>query len=280
VLTVQNVAGLAINNYLVVGIEGSEQAEMCKITAVTNETVTVDTLKLPHYADEPVTQYRYNARKFYGSTTAGGSYVELTGYGSPVLLSITDPQNTLLEYTGGEGYLYFKSTYWNTTSSEETNLVDATETLANESLRYCSLYQIRRQSGMLDNPFITEDILENYRRRAESEIDSTLSGHYVLPLTNASGNTEVPYIIENACMLLAAGYMDYREYGKDGEGVKWLGEARGLLKRLQASGGQTLIGIDKQPMQTLTLASGVQSYPNAVDNEDGPIQMFTTRQQF
>lgn len=277
VLNVVNSTGYAVNDYVVVGLEGSEIAELCEITAVAATTITVGVLALAHNIDDPVVKFRYNQRKFYGSLTATGSYTELTGYGSPVTIAVNDPQGTILEYTGGEGYLYFKSTYFNSHTSEESNIVDADTVLADESVRYCSLYAIRKQGGLTNNPYVTDGLIEVYRKRAESEVDSYLNARYILPLTNSTGSHEIPFLVENCTMLLAAGYMDYQELGKDGEGVKWLGEARGVLKRLQTPGGQQLLGSDKAEMQTKTLANGVQSYP---DNTDCDPPNFTMAQRF
>lgn len=279
VVTVANAADFATNDYVVIGYEGSEQAELVKVTATGTNTITIQTLNLGHNADEPVIKYRYNKRKFYGCTTATGSFSELTSNGSPVTINPGDTQGALLEYTTGEGYIYFKATYYNSTTTEESNITDAKAVLADESSRYCSIYAIKKQAGLLNNPFIIDGDVEVYRKRAENEINSYLISRYVLPLTNASGVAEVPYLIENICTLLAAGYMDYKEFGRDGEGVKWLGEARGLLNKLQ-DGTQTLIGTDNMEMASVDVLTGVQSYPDQVDNNNGPTQQFTMNQKF
>jgi phage gp36-like protein len=280
VVTLKNSLNFAVNDYVAIGTEGSESAELAKITAVSGQTVTLDLLKLPHYADEPIVKYRYNKRKFYGCATINGTYVDLASYGSPVTINVGDNLGTLLEYTGTEGYVYFKATYYNSTTTEETSTSDADPVYADDSLRYCSIYAIKKQAGLTNNPYITDGIIETYRKRAESEVDSYLNSHYTLPLVNSDGDNEVPFLIENCTTLLAAGYMDYQEFGKDGQGVKWLGEARSILKKLQNGGSIQLLGSNKQEMQEKELSSGVHSYPNEVNNTDGPIQMFTTRQKF
>ena len=263
-LSVYGNEGMAQNNYVVVGIEGTDTCEICQINAsvTAGTTIQVATLIFAHKQDEPVRIFRYNQRKFYGATTSTGSYTNLTSSGSPKTIQVNEPQGTMLEYTGNEGYTYFKSTYWNSTTSEETDINDSVAVLANESLRYCSLEVIRRQAGMMDNPFMTDGMLETYRTRAENEVNSSLISKYSLPLTRASDNIqEVPAILENATMLLAAGYMDYREYGKDGEGVKWLGEARGILKSIQ-EGRQHLIGTDMLEMNVVTDTVSISGYPD------------------
>lgn len=279
-ITLVNSNGFLVNDYVVVGLEGSELAEMCQVTNVTGQIVTVGTLVLNHKTDEPVTKYRYNKRKYYGSISSVGVFSELAGYGSPVQIQVDDPQGTILEYTGNEGYTYFKSTYYNTTTSEESNVSDADTVLADESTRYCSIYAIKKQAGLTNNPYVSDGEVETKRRRAENEVDSYLNARYILPLINSSGVAEIPFLVENCTMLLAAGYMDYQQFGKDGEGVKWLGEARSILKKLQTAGGQQLLGSDKQEMQTQVLSSTVSGFPNTVDNLNGPTQKFTMDQTF
>ena len=267
-------------DFIVIGREGSDTAELVQIESITDNTVTIATLVFAHKADEPVVKYRYNERKFYGCTTIDGTFSELVGDGSPKAITVNDPQGTLLEYTGGEGYLYFKATYYNSSSSEESNLPDATAVSGDESVRYCSIHAIKVQAGLTKNPYITDDIVETYRKRAENEVDSYLNARYILPLMNSQSVEEIPFMVENCATLLAAGYMDYQEYGGDGQGVKWLGQARGILTKLQTPGGQQLLGSDRQEMQTKVLSNGVQGYPNTVDNCNGPAQNFTMQQRF
>jgi len=282
VIPTENSDGILENDYIVVGPEGSDQAEICQVASVTEQSITVAVLRKKHFAYEPIVKYRYNQRKFYGCTTEGGSYAELTSDGSPAAIAVNDPQGTYFEYTTDEGYIYFKSTYWNVQTSEETDIAQSVAVLADESVRYCSIFAIRKQAGMTNNPFLTDGIIEIYRKRAENEVNSYLYNRYDLPLVNQSESApEVPFIVENVTTLLAAGYMDYQEFGSDGEGVKWLGEARAVLKAVQ-NGVQRLIASDYQEFQTKTQTQGINSYPNTVDNtgDGGPSQHFTMDQLF
>jgi len=121
-LVLENNDHFANTEYIVVGREGSEQAELCQINAAVSggTDVRVATLVRSHKAGEPITKYRYNKRKFYGATSATGSYTELTGDGSPVTIQVDDPQGTLIEYSGST-YTYFKATYYNTSTSHINN---------------------------------------------------------------------------------------------------------------------------------------------------------------
>ena len=275
VITLINNDGLNQNDYIVIGHEGNELCEMVQINAVVTPgtNVQVATVKFNHLKGEPVKKYRFNKRKFYGSTSATGSFSELTADGSPVTIQVDDPQGTLLEYTGNEGYTYFKSTYYNSQTSEETAISDSDAVAGDQTLRYASIYGIRKHAGLQGNYFYSDLRIEQKRSQAENEINSIIGLKYQLPLS------EVPGFITYICELLAAGYIDYEEFGKDGEGFKWLGTARSLLKNI-SSGTQRLFGQDGQELATSSTVGQVQSYPNTIDEESGQGQFFTRNQIF
>lgn len=272
---VGNNNGLSNNDYVVIGYEGNELAEMCQINAsvTAGATVQLATVKFAHKKGEPWVKYRFNQRKFYGALTETGTYTELTADGSPVSIQVDDPQGTILEYTGVEGYEYFKSTYYNSTSALETSEDDADAVNADESLRYTTIYAIRKHAGLAGNGLYSDQRIEVKRKQAENEINSALASRYLLPLT------EVPAILGQICELLAAGYIDFEEFGKDGEGVKWLGEARALLKALQ-KGSQLLIGVDGTELTRLTNTDKLEGYPMEAQSETSEARIFTIDQQF
>lgn len=258
-LTVSNNNGLSEGDYLCIGYEGNELAELVQIDqpVVAGQLVRISSMKFNHQAGEPIVKYRYNKVKFYGSTSIDGSYVELTGDGSPVTIQVDDPMGSTLEYTGSS-YTYFKSTYYNSTTLEETDIEDSTAVIGDTSLRYATLYAIRKHAGLHGNTRYSDLRIETKRSQAENEIDSVLAAKYTLPLT------EVPPLLGQICELLAAGYIDFEEFGKDGEGVKWLGEARALLKAIR-NGTQILIGASGEELTRVTGAGRVQS--NTADSD-------------
>lgn len=273
-LTLANNDGMAENTFIVVGQEGSERAELAMINQAVSPggSVRVATLIRDHKKGEPITVYRYNKRKFYGALTATGSYVELTDDGSPVTIQVDDPNGTRFEYTGSEGYLYFKSTYYNSVTTDETDIDKATATLGDESARYASTYGIRKMAGFVENPFIKDSRIEQKRNQAENEVNSYLLSVYTLPLS------EVPPLIEQITELLAAGYIMWEEYGADGGGGKMLGEARAILKSI-ANGTQRLIGADGTELATTSSSSMLEGYPNdSVSYSDE--RRFSIKQRF
>lgn len=262
-LTLQNNDGMANNTFIVVGREGSEKAEICKINqAVTpGQNVRVATLLFNHKAGEPITVYRFDQRKFYGSITVDGSYTELTSDGSPKTIGVDDPMGTQLEYTGST-YLFFKATYYNSATAEETNISDAVAVEGDETKRYCTIYGIRKMAGFTNNPFISDGRVEDKRAQAENEINSAIYARYTLPLA------EVPPLLTYVAECLAAGYLHYEEYGQEGDAVKKLGEARGILKSIR-DGSQRLIGSDDTELAVVQSAAKLSGVPNGSEEGTG-----------
>lgn len=268
-ITVDNTDGISANDYVAIGIEGSELCELQQVSSVpSNTSIIVSTLKFNHKKNEPVTKYRYNQRKFYGSETEGGTYAEITGDGSPVNIQVDDPQGTILEYTS-DTYLYFKATYYNATTGDETDTADSEEVAGDQSGRYSSLYGIRKHAGLVGNPFYSDQRIEKKRQQAESEINSYLQKRYTLPLS------EVPGIVTYICELLGAGYIDYEEFGKEGEGLSWLKEARSMLEKI-AGGKMVLTTLSGAEMTLQSNNIGrLQGYPDeTISSADSDFRIF------
>lgn len=270
-LTLENNDQLAQNDFLCIGYEGNELCELVQVNAAVSgsTSVQVATLKFAHKKGEPVVRFKYDKRKFYGATSSSGSYTELTSDGSPKTIQVDDPQGTLLEYSGAT-YTHFKATYYNSQTTAETDADDSVATEADESKRYSSIYAIRKHAGLAGNPLYSDGRIEVKRKQAENEINSTLFGRYVLPLSG------VPPFLSYICELLAAGYIDYEEFGADGQGVKWLGEARAILKQFQ-TGERKLILEDGTEATRVSTTGVITGLPSASTNEES---IFTIDQKY
>lgn len=272
-LTLQNNNGLAQYDYIVIGLEGNELAELEQISAAVsgNTQVTVGTLKFNHKKGEPITKYSFNKRKFYGCVTETGSYAELTGDGSPKDIQADDPQGTFLEYTGST-YLFFKATYYNSQTTTESAIADANSVSGDESLRYATIYGIRKMAGLAGNPLYSDQRIEVKRKMAESTINAALAARYVLPLT------EVPALLNDICESLAAGSISYEEFGKDADGIAWIQSAKSTLKSI-SKGEMILMGADGLELTRQTNSGSLIGYPN--NNTDvGAERVFTMADKF
>ena len=228
-ITVADNTGFVDDDIVMVGRRGQEGAELTTATATpaAGTSLALAALTKAHKIGTPVVRMRYDKRRFYGCTTESGSYTELTAYGSPAPIVVDDPQGTVIEYDGNEGYEWFKATYLNTVTNEETDIDDATAVSGTSTGRYATLLAIRRKAKIEDNPYIDDDRLEGARQYAESTINSSVLSQYSLPLAS------VPGIITETCRLLAAGSILWEEYGKDGEGKSMLDKAEATLKDIR-----------------------------------------------
>lgn len=265
-ITVENGNDFAVNDYIIVGVLGKETSEISKITVVSGNIITVGTLNLAHKDGDPMTKILFNQRKLYGCATKTGTFVEIETKD----IEVDSPQGTIFEYTGD--YLYFKCTYYNEHTTEESSIDDAVAVLGGESDRYCSIEAIKKQAGLLENSYTNNSDVERKRSAAENEIDSAISDRYSLPLS------EIPALIENVTVLLAAGYLDYQEFGSESGGVKWLGEARGILKNI-TKGTRKLLGSDKAELTRLS-AARLKGYPDSSCEDTDDDRQFTVNDEY
>ena len=265
-VTVENGNEFDVNDYAILGVAGSEKSEIAKITVVSGNTITFETLALAHKDNDPITKVLFNQRKLYGCATETGTFVIIETKD----IEVDNPQGTYFEYTGD--YLYFKCTYYNEHTTEESSIDDAVAVLGGESDRYCSIEAIKKQAGLLENPYTNNADVERKRSAAENEIDSAISDRYSLPLL------EIPALIENVTVLLAAGYLDYQEFGAESGGVKWLGEARGILKNIE-KGTRKLLGSDKVELTRLS-GGRLKGYPDSDCEDEDCDRVFSIEDEY
>lgn len=263
-ITVVNANEFAVDDYIIVGVIGNEKSEIAKITVVSGNIITVETLGIAHKNGDPITKVLFNQRRLYGCLTKDGTFtaIEIKD------IEVDNPQGTFFEYAGI--YTYFKCTYYS--EVEESSIDDTVAVLGGESDRYCSIEAIKKQAGLYENPYTNNADVERKRSAAENEIDSAIGHLYSLPLS------EIPALIENMTVLLAAGYLDYQEFGDESGGVKWLGEARGMIKNIIA-GRRKLLGSDKTELTRLS-ASTLKGYPNSSCEDEDCDRVFSVEDEY
>ena len=244
ILSVTDPTGFSANKYVVLGVIGNENSEICQVasTSTNSITVAVATTK-KHYKDEPIQVIRYNQRKFYRSTTETGTFSHLSGEGSPVAIKIDNPQGTILEDTTGTTTSWYKATYYNSYSLSETSLDDAVAVQAGDADHYVSLYKILAEAGLQNNPYLSTEIVDRYRNEAEEETEGSLITKYSLPLPKTSR------ILQKIIILSAAGNLLSQEYGVEANieisksGERKIKRAEELIDRI-LEGKITLIDTD------------------------------------
>ncbi|MGB3684955.1 MAG: phage protein Gp36 family protein [Ornithinimicrobium sp.] len=141
-----------------------------------------------------------------------------------------DPDQETTYYTdssGGSAYWY-KHTYFNETTLEETSLAAANAVRGDDYSHYASLTDIRREAGFLEAHNLSDVTVDQQRRAAEAEINAKLGGTYATPFS------PIPEMVRTLTIQLAAGLLLIQAYGQDStRGKELLKQVRGELMRLQ-----------------------------------------------
>ncbi len=116
-LTVQNIEGFSINNYLVLGTLGQEGTELVQVhasTAPTGSTITLTgAISFNHAINTPVTYIPFNQVALYSSTTKGSGYAIV---GSATALEV-DQGYTEINDSAGTTSTWYKTRYYYSTAT-------------------------------------------------------------------------------------------------------------------------------------------------------------------
>jgi len=157
-LTVQNIEGFSVGEYLVLGTLGDEQTELVRIhtaTAPTGSTITLNAATtFAHAINTPVTYMAFNQVAIYSSATKTGSY----GIVDSATAIEVDQDYTEVSDSVGSSTTWYKTRYYNsstTTWSSYSGAVKGTGYTQN------SLKKILEKANALcddkENDTLTED---------------------------------------------------------------------------------------------------------------------------
>jgi hypothetical protein len=278
-VVVKNANGFAVGRFFVLDIPGKETAELHRVEAISgNNITTVDNVERAHRRNELVTILRYNQIRFYrapnvtGDQPADSDFAVLTTVDIDVDSEMTD----YIDTDGGSGYWY-KFTYYNSITDTETSLADADSVRGGNYGRYVTVFEVRREAGLEDNQFITDEEVYEKLLAAEGEADSALvDGGHTLPLAS------VPEVIKQAIRLIAAGFLLVKDYGPEHNGTNKDGErklAMGRAMLAKIANKSTTITVNGE---TVTVGTGVRGYPlnDEVETSITRERMFTRDQEF
>lgn len=212
-LTVENNNGFTDGDYFVVGNLGGEVTELLivgSVTAATTITPTASTA-LDHSGDDYVTKLFGSQLKVYRAPNVNGLAPDddtFSPLGSPVDLDVDQAFTGYTDPDGGSDWWY-KFTYFNSTTSAETNLSDSTAVRGGGVGDYTSVEAIREEAGLQNAPYVTDKLIDKKRQAAQREIDSTLVDSYTVPFT-----TPINAFIADICTRLAAGFLLLEQFGQ------------------------------------------------------------------
>lgn len=283
-----------IDDFIYIGRVGQaslDPVEKRQVTAVAPGQATVAALTYGHPNYSPVKAVYgdqlqlYRAADVDGSAPADASFSTL---GSPVDLDAGQADTEYIDDTGSNLFWY-KWRYRNSDSSTYvTDLSQVDAVRGEEYGNYTTLAAIRKEAGMQANPYISDALVREVRREAESVINSAIGNKYTVPL-----DTPIPGIIERATKLLAAGYLLKRDYGLGEVGTSSKGQDKidevlgtkdkpGILSGI-LDGSTTLV--DSGGSDLTSSATGIKGWPlsttkDAEVADGGSPRKFRMGQQF
>jgi len=146
-LTVQDIAGFAIAQFLLIGTPWTEKCEIIKThasTAPTGSTITLDASYKPAYAhpsNAPVTKILYNTVRIERATSESGSYSDIAGAGGTAILP--DTEYTVYNDTAGLTTSWYRSRFYDGTNvSSYSSVIQATGVKTNsfgKALEKCKI---------------------------------------------------------------------------------------------------------------------------------------------
>ncbi len=261
-VVVENAQNIVANDFIYLGSAGTEQVEKQKISSVTAQTLDlVGTLAFAHkrfslvravYGDQIQI---YRAANVDGSVPLDASFATLD---SPIDLDPDQLSTTYIDATGSTEFWY-KHVYFNSGTAAEVTSLNAVKAVRGGNYgEYASTEQIRKQAGISKNPYITDGEVALKRLSTQAEIDAALNTLYTVPFGD-----DVPDLVRQVCILIAAGYILINEYGATASGTskdgkEMLEEGRELLRNI-ASGTADLVDISGASLVT---TRRVRGWPN------------------
>jgi hypothetical protein len=185
-VTVEYSDNIANGNYLYIGRLGSESGEVRTVSgAPASQVVTLSAaLAKAHIRFDDVCTLFGNSINVYrapnvdGTQPADGSFTLLT----TITIDYDQPETSYTDAAGSSSYWY-KYTYYNSALTVETALADSLAVRGGQSV-YCSLEDVRREGGFLNNFNILDATVDLKRRAAQQLINGQLNGIYTLPFAD------------------------------------------------------------------------------------------------
>ncbi len=245
-VTILNDTTYSAGHKILLGNPSQETSEVGTIQSLANKVITLSgNLSNRHIRGEMLTLLFGNQIRLYRASNVDGSIPADNAFSyASIVTSIQGDDSTtdLTDPLGGSNYWY-KTTYYNSVTGEETDLSQSFPMRGGSYGKLVSVDSVRDEAGLEDNRNLDDGKIAERRDQAEDEVLGRLAAAgYVVPLQSSNGTLYVPPLIENITRLLAAGYLLLQEYGSVEEGNTKDGNAK--IKQANAM----LDAIQKQEM--------------------------------
>ena len=224
-LPVVSTVGYAVGDIIYVGPLSREGCEKAVVAAVPSETILTlsAALKLAHSASDDVTSVLGDKIHIYRAVNVDDSVPSDEAFTVLATREI-DPDQTSTYYrdsAGSSGYWY-RTSYYNETTLEETPLSEAFR--GEDFGHYASLTEIRTEAGFDGAIHLKDSVIGQQRRAAESEINAALASVYTVPFD------PVPDVVRTLTIQLAAALLLVQAYGNTAPFSTRLKDARAALQ--------------------------------------------------
>ncbi|MBS4040412.1 MAG: DUF1320 family protein [Flavobacteriales bacterium] len=208
-LPVQNTSGFDVG-FIAIGTPGAEGTEIRSVSAVASTVaLTINALSLSHKQPSMVQRLFGNQVKLYRAPNVDGTQPtddQFVVVGSPFDIKADSGTTPTEDPTGGSDYWY-KYTYYNSVTLEETDLSQSNSARGGGVNNYASLAAIRQEAGFNGARYITDQLIDEKRQAAQSKINGMLVGVYTIPFT-----APINPFISDITIRLAAGYLLQSQY--------------------------------------------------------------------
>ncbi|MDV7992062.1 phage protein Gp36 family protein [Rhodococcus sp. IEGM 1374] len=254
-LLVDSTQGYEPGQIIYVGQLSREGCEKAVIAAPIGETTLSLSAPLArdHARSEPVTAVLGDLIHVYRAANINGTVPVDAAFTVLATRSI-DPDQLSTYYTdsAGNSNFWYRNTYYNATTNDETALKDSTPTRGDDFGHYASLSEIRKEAGFENAYNLSDTVVDQQRRAAEAEINLALGSLYTVPFV------PVPDIVNTLTVKLAAAMLIQNQYPGSVRSTNLLRDARLAIKVIQ-DGDQTIVGEDGTPVNP---DGGVRFWPD------------------
>lgn len=259
VLEVRSSDGYVAGQTIYVGQLSREGVEKAVIASVDDEmTISLtQALELPHARYEPVTAVLGDLIHVYRAANVNGSVPADEAFSVLATRSIkADHQSTYFTDSAGDSNYWYRFTYYNAVTSEETDLADSVAVRGDDFGHYASISEIRIEAGFEHAHNLKDTTIDQQRRAAEAEINASLSGAYTVPFS------PVPEIIHTLTVQLASALLLDSAYGNSSSRQK-LKDARAAIENYRL--GAAVLTDDGGT--ALTTSESISGYPGTPDDD-------------
>jgi hypothetical protein len=270
ILEVKSTDGYVAGPTIYVGQLAREGVEKAVIASVDDETTIslTQALKLPHTRYEPVTAVLGDLVHVYRAANVNGSVPADEAFTVLATRSINaDHQSTYYTDSAGDSNFWYRFTYYNAVTLDETDLSDSVAVRGDDFGHYASISEIRVEAGFEHAHNLKDATIDQQRRAAEAELNASLSGAYTVPFS------PVPGIVKTLTIQLASALLLESAYGNASSRQK-LKDARAAIDGYRL--GSTVLQDDAGI--SLSTSESVSGYPG--DPDDDAPRFFHMRDRF